>query len=329
VSQGATPRAGVLGLGLIGGSLLQGLAAAGASPAGADTDPAATGGARAAGFEVLEDAPALARACDVVVVCVPPARTAAALDELLAADPAVIVADAASVKAPILAALAGRDLDRYVPAHPLAGSERAGWDAAEPALLRDAVWAVCPPTPDAPLDALCAFAAALDPLGPRLLACGADAHDTAVARTSHVPHVVAQALARLAAGDRLTAALSGGAFRDMTRTARSDPALWLDIVEANRAATGEALRALLDDLERLAAAIDSGDDTTLAAAWREGAAARAGVEAIRWSEPDWRPRTTAATWAALIELGAAGELMRRPRLDGDELALESAGAPTG
>jgi prephenate dehydrogenase len=324
------PRAGVLGLGLIGGSLLQGLAASGAAPAGADTDPAAAGAARGGGFDVLADAAALARACDVVVVCVPPAGTAAALDELLAADPEVVVADAASVKAPILAALAAPDRERYVPAHPLAGSEHAGWAAADPTLLRDAVWAVCPPAPDAGLAPLCAFAAALEPLGPRLLACDAGAHDAAVARTSHAPHVVAQALARLASGQPLAAALSGGAFRDMTRTVRSDPALWLDIVGANRAATADALRALLGDLDRLAAAVEAGDHAALAVAWREGAAARAAVDAVRWTEPEWRAeRLPAAGWAALLERGRAGVLVRRPRLAGDALEVESAVAPTG
>jgi prephenate dehydrogenase len=328
VSPGGTPRAGVLGLGLIGGSLLQGLAAAGAAPAGIDTDPDAAGAARGAGFDVLDDPAALARACDIVLVCVPPAATAAAVLELLDADPGVVVADAASVKAPVLAALGGADLTRYVPAHPLAGSERGGWDAAEPALLRDAVWAVCPPASDAPVAPLCAFAAALEPLGPRLLACSADAHDGAVARTSHVPHVVAQALARLAGDDPATAALSGGALRDMTRTVRSDPSLWLDIVTANRTATSSVLRGLLADLERLATAIDAGDEAALADAWRQGAAARATVDAIRWTEPTWEPRSLPAAWASLLELGRAGTLIRRPRLEGETLALESAAAPT-
>jgi prephenate dehydrogenase len=296
---------------------------------GADADPAVAGAARAAGFPVLADAGALARACDVVVVCVPPARTAAAVDALLAADPGVVVADAASVKSPVLAGVAG-DRRRHVPAHPLAGSEQAGWAAADPALLRAAVWAVCPPEPDAPLDALCTLARALDPLAPRLLACDVAAHDVALARTSHVPHVVAQALARLpgAGGLPLAAALSGGAYRDMTRTARSDPALWLDIVAANRAATAAGLRALLAELARLADAVEAGDDAALAEAWRAGAAARATVDAIRWTEPDWHEhRLPRAGWAALLELGRAGVVVRRPRLADGALELEAGAAP--
>jgi prephenate dehydrogenase len=328
-------RTGVLGLGLIGGSLLKGLAAAGVEATGADADPGVAGAARAAGFDVAADASALARAADVVVVCVPPEAAAAAVVELLAADPEVTVADAASVKAPVLrdvaAGVPGDALGRFVGAHPLAGAESAGWESSDPALLRAAVWAVCPPAPDAPVTALSALAAALEPLDARLLVCDATEHDAAVARTSHVPHVAAQALARLPAGDGLplAAALSAGAYRDMTRTARSDAALWLSILGANRTAAAAGLRALVSDLERLATAVEAGDDASLAAAWRDGAAARAAVDDIRWAEPDWQPRRVALpAWGELLDLGRAGMLVRRLRAQGDELALEAASPRT-
>ena len=82
---------------------------------------------------------------------------------------------------------------------------------------------------------MCRLAAAVERLDGRLVACAAADHDEAVARTSHVPHVAAQALARLIAGDPLRAALTGGGYRDMTRVARSDAALWAEILLANRA----------------------------------------------------------------------------------------------
>jgi prephenate dehydrogenase len=322
-------RPGVLGLGLIGGSLLQGLAAAGAEPLGADAEPAVAAAARGAGFAVAERAAELAAACDVVVVCVPPDRAAAAVAELLAADPDVVVADVASVKAPVLREVTGRveaaALERFLPAHPLAGAESRGWDAAAPGLLRDAVWAICPPAPAAAPAALCAVGEALDALGARLLVCDADEHDVAVAHTSHVPHVVAQALARLPAGGGLTlsAALSGGAYRDMTRTARADLELWLGILGANRAPVAGGLRALVADLADLAEALESGDDDALATAWREGATARAEVDAIRWAEPAWEPATLSwPAWEGLISLGRDGVLVRRPRIAGGTLEFE-------
>jgi prephenate dehydrogenase len=329
-------RTGVLGLGLIGGSLLKALASAGAEATGADADPAVAAAARSAGFDVVPGATALARASDVVIVCVPPDAAAAAVTELLAADPGVTVADAASVKAPVLravaAAAAADALARFVPAHPLAGAESAGWGASDPALLRDAVWAVCPPAANAPAAPLCALATALEPLGARLLVCDAGEHDAAVARTSHAPHVAAEALARLPAGARLplAAALSGGAYRDMTRTARSDAELWRGILAANRDAAAAALRELVADLEHLAAAVEAGDEAPLAAAWRDGAAARASVDAIRWADREWEPRRLAwPAWDELLDLGRAGVVVRRLRDDGEALALEAAVPPPG
>jgi prephenate dehydrogenase len=322
----APPRTGVLGLGLVGGSLLQGLHAAGAEPIGFDADPDVTAAAAAAGCAVAADADSLAQACPVVIVCVPPARTPNAVAAALAAG--AVVADAASVKAPVLAAVAEEvaepELDRYVPAHPLAGSERAGWAAAEATLLADAVWAACPPRPRAPLDPLCALAAALEPLRPRLLICDAAEHDAAVARTSHAPHVAAMALARAPASG-LGAALTGGAYRDMTRTAAADEALWAAILHANRGPVADALRALATELGELAGAIAAGDDAALAAAWRAGALARAQACALRWDEPAWAAdRLGLPAWDALLAFGRAGRTIRRPRLDGDALAVEVA-----
>lgn len=321
----APPRVGVAGLGLVGGSLLQGLAAAGAGVVGFDIDPAAAGAAARAGFAVADDAASLARSSDVLVVCVPPGATPSVVAAALEADPRVVVADASSVKAPIVAAVAARvDTGRYVPAHPLAGAAPSGWAAADPALLRDAVWAVCPSAADAPVEPLCAFSAALEPLSPRLVACSAEDHDAAVARTSHVPHLVAQALAALTAGEPLAAALSGGAFRDMTRTAAADEALWLSILLANRDAALPALAGLRRGLGDLAAALEAGDEAALSAAWNAGAAERARVEELRWAEPAWRARSVAG-WGELLELGRAGIAVRRLRATGDGLELEASG----
>lgn len=320
-------RPGVLGLGLVGGSLLQALGAAGAEPLGWDADLGVAGAAARAGFAVAEGPAPLARACDVVVVCVPPGRTAAAVTEVLAADPEVIVADTASIKAPVVAQVAGEAaLRRYVPAHPLAGSERTGWDAADPALLRDALWAVCPPGPGAPAEPLCALSTLLDPLGSRLLVCDAAAHDAAVARTSHVPHLVAQAVAR-GAGSGLAAALTGGAYRDMTRTATSDERLWTAILLANREPAASALRELATELGALGEALDAGDAAALATAWSAGAAARRRAEALRWREPSWATESLPwPAWDALLERGRAGRTVRRLRLAGGALELEVARA---
>jgi prephenate dehydrogenase len=319
----AVPRVGVAGLGLVGGSLVQGLASAGADVAGYDADAHAVGSAARAGLTVADGVAGLARACDVVIVCVPPVATPDVVRAALEADGDVVVADACSVKAPIVRAVG--PADRFVPAHPLAGSAAAGWGSALPELLREAVWAVCP---GGSIDALCRLSDALEPLAARFVACSAEDHDEAVARTSHVPHLVATALARLAGGAPMTAALSGGALRDMTRTAAADQALWTEILLANRSPTLEALAELRAAVDALARAVESGDEAALAAAWREGAAARAEAERLRWTEPSWEPRTLEPpVWDGLLELGRAGTAVRRLRPRGDGLDLEAAATP--
>jgi prephenate dehydrogenase len=313
----------VLGLGLVGGSLLRGLRAAGADVVGFDADPTVTAAAEGAGFAVAGDAAELAGASELVIVCVPPEQTAAVVVAALAED--AVVADVASVKAPVLeavAARAGTALDRYLGAHPLSGSERGGWEAADGALLEDTVWAICPPRAAAPMEPLCMLAAALEPLRARLLVCDVRAHDAAVARTSHAPHLAAMAIAR-APQSGLAAALTGGAYRDMTRTAEADEALWGAILRANRGPVADALRELADELGALADAVVAGEDEAVAAAWRAGADARARAVALRWGDPRWvEERLTLPAWETLLELGRDGRAIRRPHVAGVELAVE-------
>ena len=201
-------RTGVVGLGLIGGSLLRALGGA-----GYDADPAVRAAAAAEGFEVADELAGLA-GCELVLVAVPPARTADVLGEVLEALPDALVADTTSVKAPL------PRHERLVGAHPMAGAETAGWAASTAVLLQGAPWAACPA--GEALEPLLALSAAVDALGGRIVACTPEEHDAAVARTSHVPHLAAQALAGLAADGGLQAALAGTAFRDMTRVARAD-----------------------------------------------------------------------------------------------------------
>jgi prephenate dehydrogenase len=217
------------------------------------------------------------------------------------------------------AAPAGVDaLDRFLPAHPLAGAETAGFGASAAELLDGAVWAVCPPRAGAPLDALCAAAPVLDALGARLVACTPADHDDAVARTSHVPHVAAQALAGLLAERPAgLGALSGGGFRDMTRVAKADSALWMDILRLNRERSIEALDELIAALERSREALAAGAWDGIATAWADGARARESVERARWAEPNWAPATLPAPdWEPLLRWGREGRAFRRLRAPG-------------
>lgn len=297
---------GVIGLGLIGGSIAKRLAPV----VGFDSD----GGERP-GVERAASVEEVARACELVLVAVPPRHAAATVTTALEASPDVLVADVTSVKAPVLEEVRRRSpatLDRFLPSHPLAGAERAGWEAAREDLLADTTWAVCPPTPDAPSEPLCRFGALFDRFNARLIVCDAREHDRALARTSHAPHLMAVAMAASLAGNRLSAALSGGAFRDMTRVARSDPALWNDILELNRA----DVHAVLDEWHELSKSATAG-------VWADAQAAIELVERLRWSEPRWEPRSFGwPAWDELLALGREGAAIRRPRLEDGRLTAD-------
>jgi prephenate dehydrogenase len=244
-------KVGVAGLGLIGGSLLRALGGV-----GYDADPAVRAVASAEGFAVAESLDGLA-GCELVFVAVPPAVTYAVVDEVLAAVPDAVVADTASVKGDV------PRRERFVAAHPMAGAETSGWAASSAELLRGATWAACPSSAD--LEPLLRLATAVDELGGRIVSCTPAEHDAAVARTSHVPHLVALALTELAPDSTL----AGTAFRDMTRVAHADPALWAQILTANREAVGPALDELIARLAVLRGLL--GDERALREAWEAGA----------------------------------------------------------
>lgn len=206
----------------------------------------------------------------LVVVAVPPDHLAEEISRAIG-EGAAVVTDVGSVKSAPLAAVA--DLpgaERYVGSHPMAGSERSGPLAASAALFDGRPWAVTPaPGAEAEAVALVEELAAL---------CGAvpvrlspDEHDRAVARTSHLPHL----LAALAAGALADAppehlALSGQGVRDVTRVAAGDPELYGQIVAANAGAVGELLGQLRERLDQTILALASGDRGALEALLRLG-----------------------------------------------------------
>jgi prephenate dehydrogenase len=299
---------GVVGLGLIGGSLLRALGGT-----GYDADPAVRETVAAEGFPVAGSLYDL-DGCELVIVAVPPGQTAGMVTEVLDAAPGALVADTASVKAAALVAS-----ERVVGGHPMAGAETAGWAASSPDMLAGAPWAVCPA--GASLEPLLALAAAIDALGGRMLACTAEEHDEALARTSHVPHLAAQALAGLVAQGGLHAALSGPAFRDMTRVARADAGLWAEILAANRDASIAALDELVARLGVLRSVI--GDDHAVRREWAMGLDWLAAVDAARWCEPVWEDELVDG-WDGLLALGREGRAVRRLRRHDGALRAEVA-----
>ncbi len=202
----------------------------------------------------------------LVVVAVPPAHIADVVVDALASG--AFVTDVASVKVQPLKDLAGRvdaaALARYVGGHPMAGSERSGPLAASAALFDGRPWAVTPHPGSAP-----AAVALVDEL---VAICGAQPvhlapaeHDRAVARTSHVPHLLAVlAAGRLAEAPEDHLSLSGQGVRDVTRIAGGDPGLYGQIIRANHEAVAELLIEVRDELDRVIDAVSDGSGGALA-----------------------------------------------------------------
>lgn len=202
----------------------------------------------------------------LVVVAVPPDHLATVVAETLTATDAVVT-DVGSVKgAPLEQArrlVRPADLTRYVGSHPMAGSERSGPFAASAALFEGRPWAVTPHDT--------AAAASVDLVTALARVCGAtpvtftpDEHDQAVARTSHLPHLLAALVAgRLNDAPREHLALSGQGVRDVTRIAAGDPRLWQQIIAANTPALSVLLHDVRADVDTLLEALAAGDRTAI------------------------------------------------------------------
>jgi prephenate dehydrogenase len=280
-------------VGLIGGSLLRAAVGAGYDAWGYNRSEAGARAARADGFEVTGDLiGALTRAREtdaLIVIAVPMPAVDHILADISTFAPGCALTDVVSVKAPVAAAVHKHGLaGRYIGGHPMAGTSESGWAATDPGLFQGAAWAVGVDegTRPEPWTRVVRLALAC---GSMVVPVVADEHDRAVARISHLPHVLAEALAIAgASGGDLALGLAAGSFRDGTRVAATSPDLVRAICEPN----SEALLDVLDNtLTVLARARDSLLDTgSLADLVDAGFAARQRYEtAQRWEITGIRP----------------------------------------
>ena len=212
---------------------------------------------------------------DLVILCTPVGRMgelAAALKPHLAAD--AIVTDVGSVKASVVAAVEPV-LPQFVGSHPLCGSEKAGVAFARADLFAGAVCAVTPTeASDATtVETISKFWTAL---GSRVVNLTAADHDSIVARTSHLPHVLASALvnAVLASPRAGEPDFLGTGFRDTTRLASGEAGMWRDIALDNAEAIAAALEDLQSEIGRLKTALSEKDAAALEKFFAEGQSAR-------------------------------------------------------
>jgi len=253
---------GVIGCGLIGGSFALALKHAGLAQrvVGYSRTPSTLAQAMALGAidASADSAAATAAGCDIVLVAVPVAATEATLKAIRPAlEPGVLLMDAGSTKRDVVDAArrALRDrIDCFVPAHPIAGKESSGIEHAE-AMLFDERQVILTPLPQTNAALLQAAREVWQRIGAQVQTMGAEQHDATFAAVSHLPHLLAFAYFSAVInqpGGRDFLALAGPGFRDFTRIAASDPAVWRDILSANREEVlkqSQRFRTTLDALE--------------------------------------------------------------------------------
>jgi prephenate dehydrogenase len=302
----------VLGLGLIGGSVLRAAVAAGREAFGYNRSVEGAQAARFDGFAASTDlTEALEWAAEreaLIVLAVPMPAVSLLLGHIHDIAGECPLTDVISVKGAVLDAVRKAGLlDRYVGGHPMAGTAHSGWNAGDARLFVGAPWVV---TVDEHVDARVweqVMNLALD-CQAVVVPARSDEHDAAAASISHLPHLLAEALAETAGEVPLAFALAAGSFRDGTRVAATAPDLVRAMCEAN---ADQLLPALDRALELLNRARESlAEKGSVAELVEAGHAARARYDSfsrpqivtIAIGEEDWRAELAAA--------GRAGGVIR-------------------
>lgn len=233
-------KIGVLGLGLIGGSIYKNLLES--------KKHDLVGVSRSVNeFNVTNDYNNL-KDCDLVFVCTPMNVTLGILDKLEnILDENTIVTDVCSLKEFVSKKTYNY---KFIPSHPMAGTEHKGWEYAFPDLFESATWAITPidGTDESYLEKLIKI---IQELGANPLITTPKEHDAAVALISHAPLVIAQALCKNIENNMLAQSLASSGFRDTTRLALSNTEMANDMVTLNRDNILDAIKFLninLDDL---------------------------------------------------------------------------------
>ena len=274
----------VIGLGLIGGSFAKGLRERGLcrEVIGVDLDPESR--RLAVELGVVDRCEAdLATACagaEVIQLAVPILAMEKLLAELAKLDLGqAVLTDVGSAKGNVVRAarlaFSGQGV-RFVPGHPIAGSEQSGVEAANAQLFRRHK-VILTPSEQSDEAALALVDALWRELGADVEHMDVEHHDQVLAATSHLPHLLAftlvDSLAKRSENLEIFRYAAGG-FRDFTRIAGSDPVMWHDIFLANREAVLRTLDVFRDDLDALRDAVDAGDGHQLLGVFTRARVAR-------------------------------------------------------
>ncbi len=263
----------LIGLGLIGSSIARAVRETmpGVRLTGYDSDPLVRKRAvELALVDRVADRPGDAVAdSGLVIFCVPVGAMGEAARAVAGQlPPGILVSDVGSSKVAVAAAL--REAlpgVSIIPAHPVAGTENSGPDAGFAALFHGR-WCILTPDEDAAAEDVERLSDMWQGLGARVELMTAPHHDMVLAVTSHLPHLIAYTIVGTASDlERVTKndviKFSAGGFRDFTRIAASNPAMWRDIFLTNKQAVLDILQVFTEDLSYLQRAIRQDDGDTL------------------------------------------------------------------
>jgi len=312
----------VVGLGLIGGSLMRATRAAGREVFGYNRSIEAVQAATADGFDATENLDqALTRAAEgnaLVVLAVPVPALPQMLGRVRDLAPRCPLTDVTSVKSCVLDEVRSVGLlDRFVGGHPMAGTAHSGWAAGDARLFVGAPWVVSVDDHVDPDVWTAVMNLALD-CGAVVVPARSDEHDAAAATISHLPHLLAEALAATAGEVPLAFALAAGSFRDGTRVAATAPDLVRAMCEANADQVLPVLDRTLQQLNEARDALSAGKPLTElvvaghAARVRYDNFGRPEIVTVVVGEDRWREELAAAGRAggvirsALPTLGSRG-----------------------
>lgn len=255
----------IVGLGMIGGSIARGLRLAlpelTITAVDQDADAlrvALEDGTLSASGSIEE----LAASADLIILAVPPLALPGLLAQLQAhARAAAVFTDVGSVKTHIAEALAGCDesfASRFVPGHPIAGSEKSGYQAANPELFAGRKL-ILTPLPHNNAAAVAEVNRLWRILGAEVLGMSPSRHDEVLAATSHLPHLLAYAIVDLLLHQDSSEDIfryAAGGFADFSRVASSNAQMWSDVFVANAEATEKVLDQYINYLQSLKALIN-------------------------------------------------------------------------
>jgi prephenate dehydrogenase len=274
----------IIGVGLIGGSLAKALRAAG------KVGEIVGYGRSLGNLQLAQELGVIDRVAvnpadavleaDVVVLAVPVGNLHELLESIASSIPdSAVVTDVGSVKSGVVAdarRLLGSRFPRFVPGHPLAGTEQSGVGASIEDLFQGRR-VVLTPAPETDASAIARVRALWQVAGAEVVIMTAEDHDRVVAASSHLPHALAFTMMDMIVrrdDHRTVLDCAAGGFRDFTRIAGSDPIMWRDICLANRSALLEVARQYQAELGELLKAIENGDGEWLRATFARAKHAR-------------------------------------------------------